>query len=58
MPPRFWLHTCTFDHPAAVGFYSRYGFKPYMRAIEVSADPRLTGLLPRSAAPQIPLIEG
>jgi len=57
-PRRFWLHTCTFDHPAALGFYFRHGFRPYARAIEVSPDPRLTGALPRDAAPEIPLIRG
>jgi GNAT superfamily N-acetyltransferase len=25
---RFWLHTCTFDHPAAIAFYRRSGFRP------------------------------
>jgi GNAT superfamily N-acetyltransferase len=54
---RVWLHTCTFDHPDAVRFYRRNGFVPYKFAIEVFDDPRLTGLFPRTAAPQIPLIE-
>lgn len=54
---RVWLHTCTFDHPGAVRFYQRNGFRPYKFAIEVFDDPRLTGLLPRTAAPQIPLID-
>lgn len=54
---RAWLHTCTFDHPGAVRFYRRNGFRPYKFAIEVFDDPRMTGLLPRTAAPQIPLIE-
>ncbi len=53
---RFWLHTCTFDHPGALQFYIRSGFRPYKRQIEYSDDPRLTGLLPRNAAPQIPLL--
>ncbi|MBA3976118.1 MAG: GNAT family N-acetyltransferase [Candidatus Solibacter sp.] len=57
-PRRFWLHTCTLDHPAALGFYIRHGFSPYARGIEVSPDPRLTGALPREAGPGIPLIEG
>lgn len=25
-PERFWLHTCTFDHPAALGMYQKSGF--------------------------------
>lgn len=56
-PRRVWLHTCSFDHPGALGFYRRAGFRPYKFALEMMPDPRLTGLLPRSAAPQIPLIE-
>jgi GNAT superfamily N-acetyltransferase len=54
---RIWLHTCTFDHPAAIPFYRRAGFKPYKFAIEVMPDPRLTGHLPREAGPHVPLIE-
>jgi len=53
---RMWVHTCTLDHPAALGFYRRKGFIPFARAIETFADPRLIGVLPRDAAPQIPLI--
>jgi GNAT superfamily N-acetyltransferase len=26
-PTRVWLHTCTFDHPAALGNYIKRGFK-------------------------------
>lgn len=54
---RFWLHTCTFDHPAAIAFYRRSGFRPYALMVEVHDDPRLTGLLPRTAAPHIPLLD-
>ena len=53
---RVWLHTCTFDHPAAVRFYLRSGFRGWKYAIEVSDDPRLTGALPASAAPHVPLL--
>jgi GNAT superfamily N-acetyltransferase len=53
---RFWVHTCTLDHPAALDFYRRSGFTPYRREIEVADDPRLDGSVPHSAAPQIPLI--
>jgi len=53
---RAWVHTCTLDHPAALGFYRHHGFVPYKRTIETFADPRLAGLLPREAAPQIPLL--
>lgn len=55
---RLHLNTCTHDSPQALAFYRRSGFVPYKRQIEVDDDPRLTGLLPRDAAPQIPLIEG
>ena len=54
---RFWVHTCTFDHPNALGFYQKAGFKPYAFMVEVADDPRFTGHLPRDAAPHIPLIE-
>lgn len=53
---RFWVHTCTNDHPDALAFYTRSGFTPYARGIECYPDPRLQGLLPREAAPQIPVI--
>lgn len=53
---RLWLHTCTLDHPGAVEFYMRSGFRPYKRAIEVLDDPRLTGHMPREAAPHAPVI--
>ncbi|CAM7536263.1 GNAT family N-acetyltransferase [Phytobacter diazotrophicus] len=53
---RFWVHTCTFDHPSALNFYIRSGFVPYAFQVEVQADPRLTGHLPDDAAPHIPLI--
>jgi GNAT superfamily N-acetyltransferase len=56
-PRRVIVHTCSFDHPAALPFYIRSGFVPYKLAIEIGDDPRLTGALPREAAPQIPLID-
>lgn len=55
---RFWVHTCTLDHPSALGFYQRFGFRPYRMMVEVHRDPRLTGHLPRDAAPHVALIEG
>jgi GNAT superfamily N-acetyltransferase len=54
---RVWLHTCTFDHPAAIPFYRRNGFRAYRFAVEIAEDPRLTGHLPRDAAPHVPLID-
>ncbi|MEW6641444.1 MAG: GNAT family N-acetyltransferase [Pseudomonadota bacterium] len=53
---RVWVHTCTFDHPAALAFYQRSGFKAFRRQIEIVDDPRLAGVLPRSAAPHVPPI--
>lgn len=55
-PRRVWLHTCSLDHPRALAFYQRCGFVPYKRAIEIADDPRRKGLLPRSAAPRVPLL--
>ena len=54
---RVWVHTCTLDSPRALGFYIAQSFTPYARAIETFADPRVIGVLPRTAAPQIPLLE-
>ena len=53
---RVWVHTCTIDHPAALGFYRAQGFAPFATAIETFADPRLAGIYPREAAPHIPLL--
>jgi GNAT superfamily N-acetyltransferase len=53
---RVWIHTCTFDHPAAVAFYVRSGFRPYRRQIEMVDDPRLLGILPPMASAHIPVI--
>ena len=53
---RVHVHTCTLDHPAALGAYRRAGFTPYKRAIERFPDPRLLGILPRNCAPQVPLL--
>jgi GNAT superfamily N-acetyltransferase len=53
---RFWLHTCTAYHPAALAFYIRSGFTPFKRQVEIADDPRLDGLLSVAAAPHVPLI--
>lgn len=50
------VHSCTLDHPAALRLYMKSGFVPVRREIEIFDDPRLTGRLPRDAAPQIPLM--
>jgi GNAT superfamily N-acetyltransferase len=53
---RVHVHTCSLDHPAALGAYRRAGFTPYKRAIERFPDPRLLGILPSDCAPQVPLL--
>ena len=54
---RLWLHTCHFDHPSAYAFYCRSGFKPFQFMVEVIADPRLSGSIPKTAAPHVPLLK-
>jgi len=53
---RFWVHSCSLDHPAALSFYIRSGFRPFRRQIEIADDPRLTGLIAPGAAAQIPVL--
>ena len=53
---RVWVHTCTLDHPSAVAFYQRSGFRPFRRQIEIADDPRLDGTAPRDAAKHVPII--
>lgn len=53
---RFWVHTCTLDHPAALPFYIRSGFVPCRRQVEIADDPRLLGEAPRSSAPHVPVL--
>jgi GNAT superfamily N-acetyltransferase len=53
---RLWLHTCTLDHPAALAFYRRSGFRPFRRQVEVLDDPRLDGTVPSDAAKHVPVI--
>jgi len=55
---RVWVHTCTLDHPGALGFYRREGFTPYARSIETFDDPRLFGILPSDSAPHVPMLAG
>jgi GNAT superfamily N-acetyltransferase len=52
---RVHVHTCTLDHPAALPAYRSAGFIAYKRAIERFPDPRLSGILPKDSAPQVPL---
>ena len=37
---RFWLHTCTLDHPRALPFYLDAGFEPYRTERQTVVDPR------------------
>ena len=53
---RVHVHTCSLDHPAALAAYRRAGFTPYKRAVERFPDPRLTGILPKDCALQVPLL--
>lgn len=53
---RLHVHTCTLDSPVALPFYLRSGFRAVRREVEVFHDPRLSGLLPGSAAPSQPVI--
>jgi len=51
----FHVHTCTLDHPAALGFYRRSGFAPVRQQVEIADDPRLNGKLPRDAGAHVPI---
>lgn len=53
---RVWLHTCTLDSPFALGFYQKFGFSAFKREVSMGPDPRLLGLLPKTAGPHIPII--
>jgi GNAT superfamily N-acetyltransferase len=56
-PERFFVHTCTNDSQRAMAFYVKSGFVPYSRGIEIADDPRLSGGIPESLAPQVALIK-
>lgn len=53
---RVHVNTCSLDHPAALPSYLKAGFTAFRRAFESFPDPRLLGLLPEDAAPQVPLV--
>lgn len=53
---RFWVHTCTIDHPGAISFYQRSGFKVFKRGIEIDDDPRLKGQMRADSVPHHPVI--
>lgn len=50
------VSTCSLDHPAALPAYLKAGFTAVRRVFESFPDPRLAGLLPPGAAPQLPVI--
>jgi GNAT superfamily N-acetyltransferase len=54
---RFWVHTCHYDHPRAVGFYKTSGFKPYALMVEIHDDPRLSGHLALDSSPHVALVQ-
>lgn len=54
---RLHLRTCTLDHPNALAFYRRSGFTPTRQTVEILQDPRLTGALPATAGPHIPIFD-
>ncbi len=54
---RFHVHTCTLDHPDALGFYRRSGFVPVSQQIEIDDDPRIGGEFARSAGPHVPVFD-
>lgn len=54
---RFHVHTCTIDSPQALGFYQRSGFTPVRQQVEIDDDPRVIGILPRSAGPAVPIFD-
>ena len=53
---RVWLHTCTQDSPRALPFYKQCGFQIFKQQTDMMKDPRLTGHLPKTAAPHVPMI--
>jgi GNAT superfamily N-acetyltransferase len=56
---RLWVHTRTFDHPKALGYYQLAGFAVYARQPLRFEDPRLLGYLPRSLRhPKLPPLDG
>src|SRR5690606_5402512 len=54
---RLTVNTCNLDHPRAFQLYQRAGFVPVRQEEHLKPDPRLTGVVPRHAAPHIPLAE-
>ncbi len=54
-PRRLIVETCTLDHPRALTLYQWAGFRPFSQEEVLREDPRALGLIPKSAAAQIPI---
>jgi ribosomal protein S18 acetylase RimI-like enzyme len=55
---RLWVHTRTFDHPRALGYYQQAGFEVYARRPLRFEDPRVRGNLPRTLRhPRLPPLD-
>ena len=52
---RVWLHTCSEDSAAALGFYQRAGFRIFATRLEWVIDPRRRGLLGADAGDAVDL---
>lgn len=53
---RVWLHTCIQDSPRALPFYQQCGFRIFKQEMDMMPDPRLSGHLPNTAAPHVPIL--
>ncbi len=52
---RLWVHTRSYDHPKALGYYQQAGFVVYDRRSLRFEDPRAHGILPRDLPnPRLP----
>jgi GNAT superfamily N-acetyltransferase len=45
-PKRFWLHTCTLDHPAALPMYQKAGFAVYKEEMKPAVLPTASDQAP------------
>ena len=54
---RLWIHTCTLDHPHALPFYIKSGFKAFKRQLEIADDPRLAGIFSPNVAAHFPVLK-
>ena len=54
-PKRLIVQTCTLDSPRAMQMYQRAGFVAVGQERKLEEDPRVTGLLPKTAGAHIPI---